>query len=304
MNGVKWKDVDLNLMVAFQALYKTNSVSMAAERCFISQSAMSHTLQRIRTLFDDSLFTRVGIHMEPTQRAHEIAPVIEELLHAIQTKLLIKPAFFASEFDGIWKIGLTDYAEQLFAPSIYDEIKAQSPKSQIGFYNVNRGNYRQMVESETIDIVIGSIESLDKKFISDHLYTEDHLCLFDPDSVSFRTSLSVEEFISIEHALVSPDGHLQTKIDNELSKLGLERRVSVASRNFLTIRRLLLGRELICIVPKRFAETEMYSHALMALPPPIPVSSFDIKLVYLKSVQQENKNSWLRQLISNIITEF
>lgn len=303
MGSVKWKDVDLNLIVAFQALYKTNSVSMAAERCFISQSAMSHTLQRIRILFDDALFTRVGIHMEPTQRAHDIAPIIEDLLYSIQTNLLVKPTFLANEFDGLWKIGLTDYAEQLFAPSIYDAIKAQSPKSQIGFYNVNRDNYRQMVESETIDIVIGSIESLDKRFISDYLYTEDHLCLFDPDSVPFRIALSLEEFVSIEHALVSPDGNLQTKIDKELLKVGLKRRVCVASRNFLTVRRLLLGRELICIVPKRFAETEMYSHALMALPPPIPVSSFDIKLVYLKSVQQENKNSWLRKLVTDIITK-
>ena len=88
-----WKGVDLNLLVAFQALYQTNSVSAAAEQCFVSQSAMSHTLQRMRTLFDDPLFERVGASMQPTRHAQEIAPVIDKLLGSIKNDLLVKKHF-------------------------------------------------------------------------------------------------------------------------------------------------------------------------------------------------------------------
>lgn len=301
VSNVNWREVDLNLLVAFQALYLTNSVSLAADRCFISQSAMSHTLQRLRTLFDDPLFFRTGINMEPTKRAHDIAPVIDNLLSLIANDLLIKQAFSAQDFEGVWKIGLTDYAEQLFAPLLYDAIKEKSPKSQIGFYNVNRSNYREMVESDHIDVVIGSIDKLDQRFIAEHLYTEDHLCLFDPTAVPFRSSMNITEFISIEHALVSPDVNFQTQIDKELLKLSHTRRVSVSSRNFLTIRRLLLGRPLICIVPRRFAEMQIYNHSLMALSPPITVPDFDIKLVYLKEVAHDPKSQWLRTIINQKI---
>lgn len=55
MKEFNWKGIDLNLLVAFQALYRAKSVSLAAEQCYVSQSAMSHTLQRMRTLFDDPL---------------------------------------------------------------------------------------------------------------------------------------------------------------------------------------------------------------------------------------------------------
>ncbi|RTZ15236.1 LysR family transcriptional regulator [Vibrio aquaticus] len=301
MREFNWKGVDLNLLVAFQALYQTKSVSQAAEHCFVSQSAMSHTLQRMRTLFDDPLFERAGIKMEPTLRSHEIAPLIDRLLGSIKNDLLIKKHFSPQTYQGAWRIGLTDYAEQLFAPQLYDALKSAAPQSQVSFYNVNRSNYLDIAESEKLDVVIGSIDNLNRRFLSEHLYTEQHLCLFDPQAMTLPSPLTLEAFVSVEHALVSPDGSLQTQVDKRLSKLGYERRVGVASRNFLTVRRLLLGRQLICIVPKRFAEMETHSHGLMTAATPVEVPDFDIRLLYLKSNQYEEKSICLRQIVTDIV---
>ncbi|MEF1231413.1 LysR family transcriptional regulator, partial [Vibrio fortis] len=117
MASFNWKGIDLNLLIALQALYKTNSVSRAAERCFVSQSAMSHSLQRLRKLFDDPLFERVGSRMEPTERAIELSHSVDLLLAQIQTDILRAKPFNPQTYDGVWKIGLTDYAEQMFGPS-------------------------------------------------------------------------------------------------------------------------------------------------------------------------------------------
>ncbi len=301
MKEFNWKGIDLNLLVAFQALYRAKSVSLAAEQCYVSQSAMSHTLQRMRTLFDDPLFERVGIKMEPTQHAHEISPVIDQLLGSIKNDLLSKKHFTPDDYTGVWRIGLTDYAEQLFAPHLYDAIKQHSPKSQVSFYNVNRSNYLEIADKEKLDVIIGSIENLNRRFLCEHLYTEQHLCLFDPQSVSLDSPLTLERFVQIEHALVSPDGSLQTQVDKLLTKRGLERRVGVASRHFLTVRRLLIGRELVCIVPKRFAEMEMYNHTLAAVAPPVEVPDFDIRLLFLKANQYEEKSIWIRKLVAKIV---
>ncbi len=301
MKEFNWKNVDLNLLVAFQALYCAKSVSIAAEQCCVSQSAMSHTLQRMRILFDDPLFERVGLKMEPTQRAQEIAPMIDQLLGSIKNELLSKKHFSPSSYTGVWKIGLTDYAEQLFAPQLYDEIKRHSSNSQVSFYNVNRSNYLDIAENERLDVIIGSIENLNRRFLCEHLYTEQHLCLFDPKSVSFQLPLTLERFVQIEHALVSPDGSLQTQVDRLLAKRGLERRVGAASRHFLTIRRLLKGRELICIVPKRFAEMDVDSHELAAVAPPVEVPDFDTRLLFLKANQYEEKSLWIRKLVVTVV---
>lgn len=80
MADFNWKGIDLNLLIALQALHKTSSVSKAAERCYVSQSAMSHSLQRLRKLFDDPLFERVGSRMEATERAIELSSTVDALL--------------------------------------------------------------------------------------------------------------------------------------------------------------------------------------------------------------------------------
>ncbi|NRF31715.1 LysR family transcriptional regulator [Vibrio coralliilyticus] len=301
MKEFNWKGIDLNLLVAFQALYNTQSVSLAAQQCYVSQSAMSHTLQRLRALFDDPLFERIGTRMEPTQRSHDMAPVVHNLLASIKNDLLTKQHFVPQEYSGTWKIGLTDYAEQLFAAPLYDAIKRHSPLSQISFYNVNRSNYQDIADSEHLDMVIGSITNHGSRYLSQRLYTEQHLCLYDPQCFEVELPMTLEQFVSVEHALVSPDGNLQTQVDERLAKLGLQRRVGVASRNFLTIRRLLIGRKLICIVPKRFAEMEMYSHSLQAVEPPIEVPDFEIKMLFLKALNSDEKNTWVRHVVAETI---
>ncbi|MGL6314567.1 LysR family transcriptional regulator [Vibrio sp. WXL103] len=301
MNQFNWKGIDLNLLVAFQALYQTRSVSLAAEQCFVSQSAMSHTLQRIRQLFADPMFERVGTRMEPTRRAIELAPKVNTLLSTIQYEFLAQDEFIVGAFKGVCKIGLTDYAEQLFAPALYDAIKSQAPQAQVSFFNVNRSNYNEMVERHEIDVVIGSIERAHSRYCSERLYTEQHLCLFDPKTVRFSNPVSLEEFIQVEQALVSPDGNLHTMVDALLAEQGVSRRVGVSSRHFLTIRRLLLGRELVCTVPKRFAEMEMDNHALKAAKAPIEVADFDIQLLYLKSRQHEEPLKWLIECVRAVV---
>lgn len=297
MEGFNWKSVDLNLLVAFQALYQTHSVSEAAIKCHVSQSAMSHSLQRLRTMLGDPLFQRVSSSMQPTQRAHSVSPHIDQILSVVQNELVADKPFSAEKYDGVWKIGLTDYAEQLFAPLIYDHLSLISVNAQVSFTHVDRANYRQIAELAQLDVLIGSISGLDSHFVSEHLYQEQHVCLYDPSKLSFSTPMTIEEFTQVDHALVSPDGSLATAVDAKLKKMAKSRRVAVSSRNFLTVQQLILGRELICIVPKR----SVYSQQLCAVKPPVDVANFDIDLIYAKSQKYAAKNRWLREQVIDVI---
>lgn len=297
MEGFNWKSVDLNLLVAFQALYQTHSVSEAAIKCHVSQSAMSHSLQRLRTMLGDPLFQRVSSSMQPTQRAHSVSPHIDQILSVVQNELVADKPFSAEKYDGVWKIGLTDYAEQLFAPSIYDHLSQFSANAQVSFTHVDRATYQQIAESAQLDVLIGSISGLDSHFLSEHLYQEQHVCLYDPSKLTFSSPMTLEEFTQVDHALVSPDGALATGVDAKLKKMSKSRRVAVSSRNFLTVQQLIVGRELICIVPKR----SVYSQQLCAVKPPVDVANFDIDLIYAKSQKYAAKNRWLREQVIDVI---
>ncbi|MCZ8500367.1 LysR family transcriptional regulator [Vibrio lentus] len=302
MADFNWKGIDLNLLIALQALYKTNSVSKAAERCYVSQSAMSHSLQRLRKLFDDPLFERVGSKMEATDRAIELSSTVDALLNTIQSEVLLSKRFEVDRYKGSWKIGLTDYAEQMFGPMIFDFIKQASPNSQVAFLNVNRTNYQQVFEEAKLDIAIGSFGDVPKLYDTEHLYTEQHVCLLDASVLDVELPMSLQSFVFVEHALVSPNGALKTAVDIKLSELGYSRKVAIASSNFLTVKRLISGRKLLCIVPKLVARNgPNVDSSLIAVTPPIDVPDFDIQLVYRKGKQLDDKNTHLRKVISQAV---
>ncbi|MDA0148808.1 LysR family transcriptional regulator [Vibrio sp. LaRot3] len=300
-DDIQWRNIDLNLLVTFSYLYRYRSVSVAAEKSFISQSAMSHSLARLRVLLDDGLFERKGHKMEPTDHAHHIAPIVHRLLDSITHELLTKSVFTPKDYNGVCRIGLTDYAEFIFAPVIYDAIREQAPNAQISFVNVNRSNYVALVENEKLDLVIGSMPVLDDNFDSHFLYTEKHVCLADKQMLGLSGVLDKQTFASIEHALVSPDGSLATQVDKKLAEHGLTRRVTVASRNFLTIRSLLKQRRLIAIVPEKMAMAQGFDDQLSTFTPPVPVADFDIAMLWHTRLSDSEKGQWLRGLVAQAV---
>nr|WP_319535343.1 LysR family transcriptional regulator [uncultured Vibrio sp.] len=299
---VQWRNIDLDLLVTFSYLYRYRSVSLAAENSYVSQSAMSHSLSRLRLLFDDPLFERKGHKMEPTELAHNIAPIVHKLLDSITKELLTKSEFQPQSYSGVFHIGLTDYAEFIFAPAIYDQIHRQAPEAKISFINVDRSNYMQRTERDKLDFVIGSIPAPEEDYSSQYLYTEKHVCLCDKQVLNGKESLSISAFSKIKQALVSPDGSLKTQVDQKLAEYGLNRQVTVASRNFLTIRHLLKQRDLIAIVPEKMAQAEGFSDDLVTVKPPIVVADFDISMVWHTSRANDEKGIWLREVVAETIT--
>lgn len=300
---INWKSVDLNLLVTFSALFDTQSVSEAAKKLHVSQSAMSHSLARLRILLGDPLFERQGHKMKPSERATQIAPIVARLLNQITSEVLIPQRFSAKEFNGVCRIGLTDYAEYIFSSVLFDVIHAQSPQCQISFVNVNRSNYIKIVEEQNIDLVIGSFNDLDSRFSGQRLYTERHLCLFDPTRVTLSEPIQLSEYAQVPHALVSPDGVLDSGVDKTLAQHGLSRHVAVASSHFLTIRQLLSQRNLLAIVPEKMAQISGFSDALKVSEPPLNVGNFDIVMAWPTRKNGQEKSRWLRGVISQALKD-
>lgn len=301
MNEINWKAVYLNLLVVFRTLMETKSVSLAADRLFVGQSAMSHSLSRLRELLNDPLFERQGHKMIPTAKAIQLYPMIDKVLQTITGDILKTDTFEASEFSGTFKIGMTDYAEVLFAADIFDAIHQLAPKAQLCFTTVDKANYQDKLDSEPLDLVIGSMKPEQKELQYQKLYTEKHVCMWDGNRHQFKTPITLDEYISLPHALVSPDGALKTGVDSKLKGLGVHRSVSVASKHFLTIRHLMKKRDLICVVPELMAQLDLFSEKLVHSEPPIEVGEFDIQLIWQTRNKENKRYQWLKELLIQTI---
>lgn len=301
MESINWRGVDLNLLIAFAALMETRSVTKAAEKLSIGQSAMSHNLSRLRTLINDPLFERRGHHMVATDKAKELAPVIEQVLQLITSEIL-QPKIFTPEADqSTIRIGLIDYAELLFAPVLFDAILSQAPNCQLSFHKVDRHNYQAVMEDQDIHLVIGSMAQLPRDLDSQYLYTEDHVCLFDSQATGLRAPVDLARYIQTPQALVTPDGKLVSAVDQQLQAQGFSRHVAVGSGNFLTIRHLLSGRNLLCVVSTLMARITLFNDDLTQCPPPVTIPDFDIRMIWRKRNANHPRLIWLRQCVAQTV---
>ena len=303
MNDINWRGVDLNLLIAFSALIESQSVTKAAQKLSIGQSAMSHNLSRLRTLLNDPLFERQGHRMIATDKALELAPVIDNILHQITTQLLRPDDFSPHDYRGSIRLGLTDYAELLFAPALFDAISAEAPGCQLSFCNVDRNNYQSAIAEQQIDLVIGSMKDLPKELDSQYLYTENHVCLFDSRATGLAAPVDLARYIATPQALVTPDGKLTSAVDSQLRQQGFSRHIAVGSSNFLTIRHLLSGRNLLCVVSTLMARLEIFNDNLTQCRPPVDIPDFDINMLWLRRNGNHPRIEWLKQLVSQTITE-
>jgi len=303
MKEINWRAIDLNLLVVFNALVEEKSVSKAAEKLNIGQSAMSHSLSRLRDLLSDPLFERQGHIMVPSQKAIDLTPVIASILNQISKQVLQSGYFEPKEFNSTFKIGLTDYAELLFAPVLFDFISNLSPQSQICFYHVDKSNFEQVFKEHHLDLMLGSINKEYKNFNSQHLYNERHVCLFDKQATGIIIPISIEQYSTIPHALTSSNGQNSSPIDTQLAQHNQQRQVKVTTRNFLTLRHLLKGRNLLCVVPELMAKMDLFSSELNFAKTPIEVPDFKIEILWEARNDQHQKNIWLRQQVKTAITE-
>ncbi|WP_429737984.1 LysR family transcriptional regulator [Enterovibrio makurazakiensis] len=300
---MNWRGIDLNLLVAFSALMETRSVTRAANKLSIGQSAMSHNLSRLRTLLDDPLFHRQGHEMRPTSRALELDPVISQLLETITHEVLSPAAFEPENYLGTVRIGLTDYAELVFAPALFDVFRQQAPYCQLSCRPVDRVNYREALKADSVDVVLGAVEPQEPALEMEDLYTEKHVCLYDPLATGITQPLTLQDYIASPHALVTVDGQLSSPVDDTLKALGCDRQVVMGSQRFLTVRHLLSGRHLICTVAELMAKLDMFNTTLAISPTPVNVSNFVIRQIWHKKHASSAKNQWIRQTIHQTVRQ-
>ena len=130
MNEIDLKAVDLNLLHTFDCIYREKSLTGAGLRLDRTQSAISHALDRLRTLFSDPLFVRTPAGMRPTPRAQELAPVIAEALRAVRAALQEPGTFAPDTIERVFRLSMSDYSEMIVLPPLIQALHQQAPGVQ------------------------------------------------------------------------------------------------------------------------------------------------------------------------------
>lgn len=286
---------DLNLLVALKVLLEECSVSRAAIRLNLSQSAMSRVLGRLRDLLHDPLFTRQGQSLIPTQRALELNSQLNEPLESL--RILLTPSDFEpAACEQTFKIATTDYAMQTILPFALPRIYQEAPHISLEFAPLQHDHLLEQLTSDGCDMAIcrptGAIESL----CHQPLGLVSVFCLLAADHPLANKPLTQKDYLAYPHAMIAISDGVKALIDEQLRGYPQPKMVLRAYHLEAALAVIKLM-PLIITVPADLAYLVAERYDLVVKPLPFEFKPFEYSLIWHARCEHSASQIWLRNLI-------
>lgn len=295
--------VDLNLLVALDALLSERSVTRAAARTGIGQSAMSASLARLRRLFDDELLTRVPDGMRPTPRALALAEPVRAALRQIQTIVCRQDAFDPRSAERTFTISLPDSTEVLLGPRLLAHLRAEAPGIRLLLRSLDRERLLEELDADRVDLGIGLFTEGQAHHKRRLLYRDSYVCLFDEGQVGVRPPISLEDYVRFPHVLTSLRETAHGVVDDALAKLGLRRTLAVTTPRFLVVPFLVRSAPLIATMQARLATGFAGALGLTVSPVPVELEDVSMSMLWHASYDDDPAHRWLRATLVRLAAE-
>ncbi len=288
--------LDLDWLGVFVEVYKTQSVSRAAVALGIEQASASIALNKLRRHFGDPLFCRTSQGMEPTPRAQEIYPELQEALVRIGAARGAPPVFSPDTAKREFRVCMTDISEIVLLPALINHLQKAAPGVTLEVDKIATDSRRRL-ESGDADLAVGFTPDLEAGFYQQALFAQDFVCLAAAGHPRVRAALSRQAFLAEGHIAVAVPGTGHAIVDKVLAKYKLERRVVLQVPSYLGVARIVAQTELLVIVPRRFGHALALQERVQVLEPPVALPSYKVKQHWHERFNLDPGNAWLRQTL-------
>lgn len=299
MHDVHSDRIDLNLLVVLQALIAERSVTRAAERIGLSQPAMSHALARLRRALDDPLLVRTPRGMEPTPRARAMAEPLDRALEDLARAVAPTAKFDPTRARRRLRVATDDYLELILMPKLLARLWREAPRIDIRVTSAGRQSGNDLAEGR-VDMIIDPVsafESLPGAY-SQRIFDERFVCIVRKDHPMVGKRLSLDTFVALPHALVSPAGRPGGIVDTALAKLGLSRRVAIQVPHFVVAPEIVRQTDVILTVGERIARADR--EGLRILEPPLALPGFTVSTIWHERNHADPAHVWFRSMIADV----
>ena len=290
--------LDFNLATTFLALWEERSVSRAARRLSLSQSAVSASLARLREAADDPLFVRTRDGMQPTPRAIAMAEPLQNGATLIQTAFSTVTAFDPATSRQHFSLGMSDDFQIAAGPLIAKRLAAEAPRVSVTFRQANKHRVEALFEAGDIDFAVVAQPNIRSGLQHQEIGQSGYACLLDPAACGLTLPLKLEDYLTLPHLLVSFSGR-EGIVDHVLKTLGHARRVQSALTHFSALPPFLIGTRAIATLPLHAAQSLAAVSGLTVCAAPIDLGQYSVSLLW----QRTADNLWMRQIISDAFRE-
>jgi DNA-binding transcriptional LysR family regulator len=289
--------LDLNLLVALDALLAERHVSRAALQVNLSQPAMSHALRRLRTVLKDELLIRTPSGMEPTPRALELAEPVRHILRQAERLLESASRFEPATSTLRFRIRMSDVLGFLLMPELIRSLQREAPGVTLDVVHLPPGATVGALESDEIDLAVSMHLDVPSAIRSSTLLADRMVCVMAHDHPLARRRLTLANFLQQGHIKVSMSPLDGRYVDSELARIGKSRHIAVNVPHWLLVPHLLQGSALLSVVSERLAARA--GAGLVRRDLPFSSHSFSWSLYWHRRNDGSPAQAWLRARLAD-----
>ncbi len=301
IDHINLRKIDLNLLLAFDALMESRSVSAAAATLNIGQPAMSHALRRLREHFGDPIFVRATGGLTPTEKALALWKPVRRALEDLQDGLKDAEKFDPKRESRTFTISISDYLAALLVPKLVQHARKQAPGIGYRIESLGRADGLAALSENRIDVFIGVAET-PVWAISERLFADDFVTLYDP-AIWNHPPTGLDSFCNAPHALASLVPSFSGWVDNALETLNRKRHVVFSAARFADAAICVKGSELLLTLPTTAAKQYAENLKLAIMSPPVEPRGLEIKLFRRGRSEGAADSEWLAATIRTLSAE-
>jgi DNA-binding transcriptional LysR family regulator len=295
MNMMHIDDLDLTQIRLLAELSRSRSVSRAAQRIGVSQSAASHALAKLRKKLGDSLFTRGQDGFQPTPFGARLANASCEALDALLAGFAANDAFDPLTSARTFNFFMNDVGQTVFLPPLLKFLKHNAPGISARVLPVPLDNPGAALGSGAVDFAAGFFDNLTTGFFQRLLFHERYVCIVRAGNPRFRAGMTVDAFKNAEHAVADATGMAHAVIDRFLARHRVARNVTLRIPGLHVLPMIVANSDLLAVVPSRLADAFAARVAIKVLPLPVAVPPFDICLHWHERFHNDPGIRWMRR---------
>ncbi|GLT15636.1 LysR family transcriptional regulator [Vibrio algivorus] len=298
----KLNQVDLNLLVALQALIRTKSVTKAALQLNITQSAMSRTLQRLRHQFGDPLFVRTKGGLLPTERTIEMSTSLDCLLQHAET-LLNPAAFEPKQANTHFTLMMSDFFSQVFMPPVYKTLFEQAPGVSLTCLNRQPDMMEKLSLGEADLSFSSDVQKPQADIYAQALGPDRLVTMMRKNHPLANQPLTLDAYCNSAHALISMGGDRAGAIDLALAKIGRKRNVVLRMPHFTAAPYAIEQSDLLLTLPGCLARKMAEHLQVIVMDTPIETATYQYHMVWHARQHNNLAHRWLRTEVQKVLSQ-
>ena len=291
---MRFKRLDLNLLVALDHMLALQSVSAAADRMFMSQSAMSNALTRLRTYFDDPLLVQVGKRMELTPRAEAMKPAIRDILVRVEATIDNQPEFDPTVSKRRFNVLVSDFTLRVLMPHVLAEMDRQGARVGLNLL-AQSDTPHLMLERGDVDLLITPEKFKSDSHPSTLLFEDEYVVVACANGPLADAEMDLDLYQSAPHAIMVPPASDGLAAESfMLEAAGVTRSVELTTFSFSALPHLIVGTGRIATVHGRLARVSQ--QPLKIFPLPFDAPPFRQAIQWHGYREHDPGIAWLREV--------